>query len=770
MGSLDEEFCGKLVQTSREIKFHLRVRSRAFEQKTVDKRILSDYDNTDWKIHKHNKKTVVLKKIKSHHVMFEDRVWTILAKMGFTKMNKKGLRLPYVDDESIPGKQIDVFAADKEIIVIVECKSAETMKRQYFSQELNEYDKVIKGGRKTLNNSSFDKHKIKYIFATNNIDLSENDRNRLKELDMVHFNQDDVNYYEQLLNSVGVAAKYQLMARLFKDIDIPAFENKIPAIRGKMGGYYYYSFSIEPEKLLKMAYILHRVNVNADDRGYQRLIKRSRLKEIEEFINNDGYFPNSIIININTKRDGALNFDRIKCPQHDSDITELVILHLPQRYHSAFIIDGQHRLYGYAGSKYKQNNAIPVVAFENLPADEQIELFVKINSKQKPVSKNLLTTIGAELMWNSEKYDEAIFAFMSRLLANLGEKENSPLYRPIILGDKSKTAQTCITLDTVIIHGLKKTSFFAKLNKKKLIQIGHLWCDPKNDDNNIDYSPMLDKSYQFFLTYFNYIKEKTDKIWALGSSPGGFVAMNIGILCFIRIGSDILDFIKKYEGEDFSTMYGKDIAELTFRYLDPIFDYINTFDIQKINSFRKYGANAAGVENGVREFQQIINNQFADFSPDGLSKWILDNSGKYNDVTRLAVEKFEVGIKHKLYEILQSHFGDTWWKDGVPLDIRKNAVNAKLDDESDEPESEFLHLIEYKKVISRNWEICKNVFSDPEVKSNKEAQLKWIDGLNPIRNRVYHNRKVTVEDYEFIKHLNDWLPERLGIIKLNITA
>jgi DNA sulfur modification protein DndB len=101
-----------------------------------------------------------------------------------------------------------------------------------------------------------------------------------------------------------------------------------------MGEYNDYAFSIEPEKLLKISYILHRVNVNNDDRGYQRLVRRNRLKEIEEFLNGGGYFPNSIIININTKRDEPLNFDRINSPDHDNELTESVILHLPKRHHS----------------------------------------------------------------------------------------------------------------------------------------------------------------------------------------------------------------------------------------------------------------------------------------------------------------------------------------------------------------------------------------------------------------------------------------------------
>lgn len=767
MGILAEEFTGKLVK-DKEVKAHLRVRSNAFVFETVDKRLLDDYDLSEWSEYKENKKSVILKKQKPHHVVFEDRVWTILAKMGFTILNNKGFRLPYVDDETIPGKQIDAFAADDETIIVVECKSAEVMKKMHFSKELNEYDRVISGGNRVLKKAFSDKHKIRYIFATNNINLSDNDRTRLKELQMFHFNQDDINYYEQLLQRVGSAAKYQLLARLFKDIDIPAFENKIPAIRGQMGKNYYYSFSIEPEKLLKISYILHRVNVNDNLRGYQRLVKPNRLKEIEAFINSGGFFPNSILININTKKDDPLNFDKVSCT-HNSKITEPVILHLPRKYHSAFIIDGQHRLYGYAGSKYRKNNAIPVVAFENLPADEQIKLFRQINSKQKPVSKNLLTTIGAELMWNSDKYDEGLSAFMSKLLQELGEKDNSPLYDCIILGDKNKTVKTCVTLDTVITYGLKKGSLFAKLNKKKLESTGHLWIDPKKEEGT-DYTPMLDKSYLFFRTYFDHIKEQTETTWRLGSAPGGFVAMNIGVLCFIRVASDILDYIKKYEQEDFTAKSGKDIAELTFRYIEPVIDYINSFDIQRIAQFRKNGSNAAGVEYAVRELQREIHNRFTDFAPDGLGKWMIDNSGKFNDATRTATEKFETGIKEKLYIALEEKFGASWWKDGVPPDIRKGAANTKIDEDSEESESEFLHLIDYKKVISRNWEICGPIFSDPSIKRNKDEQLKWFDKLNPIRNKVAHSRKITADDYEFIKYLNEWLPEKLGIEKLNISA
>lgn len=59
-----------------------------------------------------------------------------------------------------------------------------------------------------------------------------------------------------------------------------------------MGGFKYYSFSIEPERLLKIGYVLHRNEANKNMMPtYQRLIKKNRLKSVQQFVNNGGYFP-----------------------------------------------------------------------------------------------------------------------------------------------------------------------------------------------------------------------------------------------------------------------------------------------------------------------------------------------------------------------------------------------------------------------------------------------------------------------------------------------
>ncbi|RZJ70429.1 MAG: hypothetical protein EOO47_23460, partial [Flavobacterium sp.] len=285
MDQIFEIFNSNTIQ-DKEIQRILKVRNRSFDQQTVNKKLYEDYKAEGWVINKDNKETFIIRKPKIHHKEFEDRVWSAFAKMGFDQMNGSSLKLPFSSDEKIPGRKLDVFAADKETALIIECKSAEELKKKSMQTVINDLITVKTGASQFLPKLYHpEKRKIKFILATNNIILSDVDRDRLKAERIEHFNQDDVSYYEQLIDRLGYAAKYQLLGRLFKNEEIPQLENKIPAIRGKMGGFTYYSFSLEPEKLLKIGYILHRTETTGDDDGYQRMVSKPRLKEIETFLN-----------------------------------------------------------------------------------------------------------------------------------------------------------------------------------------------------------------------------------------------------------------------------------------------------------------------------------------------------------------------------------------------------------------------------------------------------------------------------------------------------
>ncbi|EHL6429662.1 DGQHR domain-containing protein, partial [Listeria monocytogenes] len=323
-------------------------------------------------------------------------------------------------------------------------------------------------------------------------------------------------YYEELSQHLGFAARYQLLGNLFEGEKIQELDNITTAIEGQMGGHTYYSFSIEPEKLLKLSYVLHRNNVNKDSMpAYQRIIKKSRLNQVKDFVNKGGFFPNSIIINIDTKSKG-LTFDRASL-QDQNSISRIGLLHLPKKYKSLYIIDGQHRLYGYSDSKFSKTNSIPVVAFLDLKKADQVRLFMEINENQKAVSKNLQNTLNSDLLWDSSVYNERRKAVNLKIAQQLGEDRNSRLFDRIIIGENNKTDTCCITIDT-IKNGIDKSNFLSTFSKKnELIEKGTF----DKDDNESTYQIL----YPFLLMYLNYIAEQSSNEWNKGDNDNGILSI-----------------------------------------------------------------------------------------------------------------------------------------------------------------------------------------------------------------------------------------------------
>jgi DNA sulfur modification protein DndB len=767
-----DDFNNSLVEGA-DIKTILSKKKKTYVEKSIEQELKSKYFEEGWELIRDNTSTSRIKKSKSHDVLFEDKVWTILAQMGFNTLNaNSNLKLPYAKDPTIPGRQIDVFAADEETILIIECKSSVDLKPKSLQTVINDFETIKRGSISFLKEFFGSKRKIKFILATNNIILNDNDRKRLIEHQIEYFNQDDINYFDQLTTYLGQAAKYQLLGRLFKNQEIPELKNKVPAIKGKMGGYTFYSFSIEPDTLLKLSYILHSTVTSEESEGaYQRMVSKSRLKEIEVFLNSNGFFPNSIIVNVITQKENPLYSDPIKA-NHDSNISDLCVLHLPKSYQSAFIIDGQHRLYGYSNTDWKYKNSIPVVAFENLPIETQVKMFVDINHKQKSVSKNLLTTIMADLKWGSPIYNDALFAVKSKLLQRLGERDDSPLYRRVIVGENKKSDLTCITLDYIISYGFNKSSYFAKTQKNKLVSTGPLWVD--------NYVDMLNKSYQYFKHVFEYVKNENTEVWQRGNNEGGFISMNVGIMSIVRICDSILNHLIQNEELEPQLTDAKDLADLTIKYLTPVTDLIKTLNNQKIKDFRNAGTGGVGRENVVREFQKTIHERFKNFEPKGLLEWVRDNSGRFNNDAKLIVDKIQLEIRDNLFSELKNEFDDRWWYDGVPKETQKRSAAEAIEKGSTEPHWHFVYLLDYLKIITSNWSLFKDNYSDPDKEvykgtaygsSQKEKATHWFSTLNEIRKKVSHPERaaVTESEYKFLIKLSSWLLQNISDQENQIT-
>lgn len=326
----------KRLATGEELQEEKKRRLEKYDyQKEEDFSKISQWEILGWSVDKKYKSYVRLKKEKKipFDEQFENEVWLLFQKLGFSAMNKsRYFKLLYSFQGENLTQQIDIFAADDESIIIIECKASECIdKKTTFKTEIESIGGKMQGvfaaARKLFPNR---KLKAKYIFATKNYALSDKDKERMSDFNIAHFDEDSIKYYTELHNHLGLAARYQLLGNLFSGQKIPELNNIVPAIEGEMGKHKYYSFSIEPEKLLKMGFVLHHDNAYKDEMpAYQRIIKKNRLKAVREFVDSGGFFPNSIIISIDAKK--PLQFDKSGL-QEASSISRIGLLHLPQEY------------------------------------------------------------------------------------------------------------------------------------------------------------------------------------------------------------------------------------------------------------------------------------------------------------------------------------------------------------------------------------------------------------------------------------------------------
>jgi len=354
------------MQGIEELSGLARARSREYETKTVSPSAVTEHQQAGWVIRKKNKKSVQLSRPKAHSALLEDRVWTVLYRMKFQFLSGRGgAQLAVSDSNESPKTQIDAVAVDDEVAIAIECKSSEKLsKRPQFQQELGKHALIRERFTNAARRVSQPHAKRLVVLAifTSNIVLSDNDKARAKEANVLLLDEKDLTYYETLVAHIGPAARYQFLAEMLPGKTVPNLEIRVPTIRTRMGGANCYTFSISPEYLLKIAYVSHRAKGKTSDvNTYQRMLSKGRLSRIRQYIEEDGIFPTNIVLNLEK---GKLGFQR--SAQEADASTENGIagwLDVRATYKCAWIIDGQHRLFAYSGHPKAAKSRVAVLAF-----------------------------------------------------------------------------------------------------------------------------------------------------------------------------------------------------------------------------------------------------------------------------------------------------------------------------------------------------------------------------------------------------------------------
>ncbi|MEM3846166.1 MAG: DGQHR domain-containing protein [Candidatus Parvarchaeota archaeon] len=378
---------------------------------------------------------------------FEEEIRNFIKKLGFEDV--KGGKNFHIAPKG-KDNQIDACGKFQKKLFVIECTAA----RKKHATSL--HNKILNWKHKISlveqNYKDIPEYKdctaVIPIFATRKYVLGDADKALLNdEVHSKYIDEEFLNYYNDLVGKIGKFAIYSFMYELGisagKEDTIHAL-----AIKNNIRGYQCFTFFIDPKELLKFAYVARRGHLIED--YYQRNLDNSRLNEIATFIEaEENIFLNNIIIGFpKPDKEFYSNFYASKCIKDElyglPKDSEVGILRIGGQYGSCWIIDGQHRLYGFA--KTKGSFLVPCIAIEKVDIQKQRKFFVDINDKQKRVSPDLVWDLKGD-MDGECKSDDGLISNAVKMIDdgcrfNGVRSEKSPFIEKIKMPSKPSEGRT----------------------------------------------------------------------------------------------------------------------------------------------------------------------------------------------------------------------------------------------------------------------------------------------------------------------------------------
>ena len=366
-------------------------------------------------------------------------------------------------------------------------------------------------------------------------------------------------YYKKTSDTIGKAVRYHILHEFGINLESSgAYCEK--AVQIKQGDLEMFVFGTKPSVLLKIGYVYRRAS--GKPQAYQRILNKDRITRISEFLSSDeAILPNAIII----------AFD------DDADIQRDIRyengeLWFPRRYCSAWIIDGQHRVFGFLNTQYEEINEddsdnvfqLPVVAFRKLEPVLQNRTFVSINYNQKKIDPTLLCDLATAL---PDLRNE--LTWPSLLVAELNQVE--PLKNKVKILELDKGKPISISsfaryglLEALLGYDKAKRLYNGPLNKYSPFK-------PKATLANAANQKALEDQVDLLQRYFVAVKLNTIKTnpnqdpWQ--NTANYALLKTTGINALLLVLSRIMERYPKVETDmhkDFTT-YLKPLSEISFK-------------------------------------------------------------------------------------------------------------------------------------------------------------------------------------------------------------
>ena len=319
------------------------------------------------------------------------RVWTLFERAGFeTQPNSQSNKEHEVQlslSKTIP---VDLFAREPQLdVTIVGSNKSGTLGK--WTEHVAHYKEL---GRKAGAD--------KVLFVVTGTELDREAQDHLSQQGMHLWTEDELSYYEAVVDAIGPCAKYEIIHALGLRTNEEKETHRVLALRLRQptsnSQAELFLFTVCPDWLLKTAVIYRKAMGNAD--AYQRMLRKSRLPKIRKFVAQpDSILPTNLIVHLaDTVTVDEMNASNFR-DQSNRPITlsrskdyDLVTLNIPMEYASMELIDGQHRLYGFVGTDdaTKKNFNLVVLGVKGLAVGQKRDTFVAINDNSRRMDANLV--------------------------------------------------------------------------------------------------------------------------------------------------------------------------------------------------------------------------------------------------------------------------------------------------------------------------------------------------------------------------------------------
>lgn len=274
--------------------------------------------------------------------------------------------------------------------------------------------------------SKYDSDRIKAFglyMSREELDLAENDYPLFSNL--IFIQPKTLNYFQWIVQCIKRSAKTEIFRFLgLKNSDIGIMSSSSAttqitapiiypkAFTGLTNKVRIVSFMMSAEDLLNTCYVLRKDNWADSIWLYQRLIDKTKIKNIRSFLESKGEaFYNNIIVALPDNVSFIDEGNKYKTIDEIGELEGNCKLLLPKEMNSICVIDGQHRIFAHyeSGTTSKQEIKIAelrkqlhllvtgLVFPKDMSAEEraaiQSEIFLDINSNAKPVPQNVLLQI-----------------------------------------------------------------------------------------------------------------------------------------------------------------------------------------------------------------------------------------------------------------------------------------------------------------------------------------------------------------------------------------